>query len=65
MSIAIDVSSPHNQNQFDGAFFVSPVHKFDCQTNDDATKIQNAQNANNTKQNQLTIDQNPPQESSS
>ena len=65
MSIAIDVSSPHNRNQIDGAFVVSPVHNFDCQTNDDATQIQNAQNANNTKQNQLTIDQNPPQESSS
>ena len=30
-------------------FVVSPAKKFDCQTNDDATKIQNAQNTNNTK----------------
>ena len=37
----------------------------DCHTNDDAIKIQNAQNANNTKRKQPTIDQNPPQESSS
>ena len=40
-------------------YAVSPVHKFDCQTNYNATKIQNAQNANNTEHNQLTIDQNP------
>ena len=67
MSIAIDVTSPHLtiKTDFTALYVVSPVHNFDCQTNDDATKIQNAQNANNTKQNQLTIDQNPPQESSS
>ena len=43
-------------------YAVSPVHNFDCQTNDDAIKIQNVQNAD---KNQLAIDQNPPQESSS
>ena len=36
-------------------YVVSPVHNFDCQTN--ATQNQNAQNENNAKHNQLTIDQ--------
>ena len=52
MSFAIDVSSPHLTIKTDlmALNVVSPVHNFDCQTNDDATKIQDAQNANNTKQ---------------
>ena len=52
MSFAIDVSSPHLTIKTDlmALNVVSPVHNFDCQTNDDATQIQNAQNANNTKQ---------------